>query len=325
MTDVAKARWQLHFCVLLWAFTAILGKLISLDAVKLVWWRLLIVVACLFVLPGVWRALRRTPRRLVAIFAGIGVLVTLHWLTFYGAIKLANASVAVTCLAVAPAFLSVIEPWIAQRPFDWRELALGLAVVPGVVLVVGGVPDDMRLGVLVGITSALFVAFFIALNKRHAERADSLLVTGLELGAGLVLIAAAAPFLPGGFASLMVPPAGLDVLWIGVLALACTLLPFTLSLVALRRISAFGAQLTINLEPIYTIVFAALIFNEQRELGPRFYLGVLVVLSAVFLHPLLARRPELIAPDAIASDTTDAVADKAGASQVCALEPDRKG
>lgn len=308
MTDVAKARWQLHFCVLLWAFTAILGKLISLNAVLLVWWRLLIVVTCLFVLPRVWRALLRTPRRLVAIFAGIGVLVTLHWLTFYGAIKLANASVAVTCLAVAPAFLSLIEPWIAKRPFDWRELALGLAVVPGVVLVVGGIPDDMRLGVVVGVASALFVSFFIALNKRYAEQGDPLLVTGLELGAGLVLIAAAAPFLPGGFATLMVPPSGLDIVWIGVLAVACTLLPFTLSLVALRKISAFGAQLTINLEPIYTIVFAALIFNEQRELGPRFYLGVVVVLSAVFLHPLVARRPEVIAPDAIAAD---AVAGKA--------------
>eukprot|EP00456_Euglypha_rotunda_P014416 TRINITY_DN14523_c0_g2_i2.p1 TRINITY_DN14523_c0_g2~~TRINITY_DN14523_c0_g2_i2.p1 ORF type:complete len:170 (+),score=40.84 TRINITY_DN14523_c0_g2_i2:51-560(+) len=160
----------------------------------------------------------------------------------------------------------------------------------------------MRLGVLVGVVSALFVSFFIALNKRFAEQGDSLLVTGLELGAGLVLIGCAAPFLPDGFATLSQLPTGMDAVWLGVLAVVCTLLPFTLSLVALRKISAFAAQLTINLEPIYTIVFAALLFNEQRELGPSFYLGVVVVLSAVFLHPLVARRPEVMAPDAIAAD-----------------------
>jgi len=102
MTPVRKALLQIHFCVVLWGFTAILGKLISLPALPLVWWRMLIVVAALALWPPVWRALRSTPARTLATFAGIGCVVALHWLTFYGAIKLSNASVAATCMAIAP-------------------------------------------------------------------------------------------------------------------------------------------------------------------------------------------------------------------------------
>ena len=149
MTDLRRAQLQIHFCVLLWGVTAILGKLITLPALPLVWWRMLLVVAALALIPRVWRGLRALPARLVLAYAGIGVLVALHWLTFYGAIKLANASVAATCIALAPVFTAVIEPWVARRPFRPRELALGVAVLPGVALVVGGVPDGMRLGVAV--------------------------------------------------------------------------------------------------------------------------------------------------------------------------------
>ena len=301
MSPTAQARWQLHFCVVLWGFTAILGKLISLPALELVWWRLLIVTACLALVPRVWRGLRSQSPRLTAIYAGIGVLVTLHWLTFYGAIKLANASVAVTCLALAPGFLALVEPWIARRPFDWRELLLGVAVLPGVALVVGGIPAGMHVGVLVGALSALFVSFFIALNKRHGGQGDSLLVTAIELGIGVFLLAAIAA-VRGEAASLLTLPAPRDALLLGLLAIGCTLLPFTLSLVALRQLSAFSAQLAINLEPLYTIAFAALLLGEQHEVGARFYVGVAVVLAAVFVHPLLVNKPEVVAPDALAAD-----------------------
>ena len=133
------------------------------------------------------RAARRR-RRTLAAFAGIGVVVALHWLTFYGAIKLANASVAASCMAVAPLFLAVIEPWIARRPFDARELVVGLVALPGVVLVVGGTPAGMQLGLAVGVLSALLVAIFGALNKRYVERGSPLLVTGVELAAGTAFL-----------------------------------------------------------------------------------------------------------------------------------------
>ncbi|UXI70680.1 DMT family transporter [Tahibacter amnicola] len=272
---------------MLWGFTAILGKLITLPAIALVWWRMLVVTLALLLVPRVWRNLRVLPGRLVAIYSGIGAVVALHWLTFYGAIKLANASVAVTCVALSPVFLALVEPWIARRAFDLRELLLGMAVVPGVALVVGGMPGHMHKGLFVGVLSAVLVAIFAALNKRFVNEADALTVTGIELGAGTVLLTLLAPLLPHTGALFPLP--GLhDTLWLGVLAFGCTLLPFTLSLVALRHLSTFTTQLAINLEPVYAIGLAALLFGEQRELDLRFYVGVTIIVGAVLVQPLLA-------------------------------------
>ncbi len=304
MNDHSRALLQVHFCVLLWGFTAILGKLIQMPALPLVWWRMLLVVAALMLLPQVWRGLRTLPPRLVAGYCGVGVLVALHWLTFYGAIKLANASVAATCIALAPVFTAVIEPWVARRPFRPRELVLGVAVLPGVALVVGGVPEGMRAGVAVGALSALLVAVFGSLNKRLVDRADPLTVTALELGAGTLALTALAPLMPlllPAFAGELLALPGLrDGALLLVLALACTLLPFALALVALRHMSAYAVQLVTNLEPVYAIVLAALLLGEQRELSLQFYAGVVIILAAVFLDPLLSRRrpPQALQPPA---------------------------
>jgi drug/metabolite transporter (DMT)-like permease len=298
-----RAQWQIHLCVLLWGFTAILGKAISLPALALVWWRMLLVTLALLAFPRVWRGLRVLPRRLGAAYAGIGVLVALHWLTFYGAIKLANASVAVSCIALGPVFLALVEPWIARRRFDPRELLLGVAVVPGVALVVGGVPAQMHLGIAVGVASALLVALFGAWNKRLVEHADPLVVTFVELGVGMLFLSAVGlPLLvaqPAAAQAAVLLPGVRDALLLLLLALACTLFPFALSLVALRRLSAFQAQLAVNLEPVYAIVLAVLLLGEQRELGAAFYAGVAIILLAVFLHPWLTRsRPAAPSPSA---------------------------
>ncbi len=288
-----RAQWQIHFCVLLWGFTAILGKLISLPALALVIWRMLLVSAVLALVPRVWRGMRRLPRRTLAIYAGIGVIVALHWLTFYGAIKLANASVAATCIALAPVFLALVEPLITAKRFEPRELALGIAVVPGVALVVGGVPSGMHLGVAIGALSALLVAIFGSLNKRYIEHADPLTVTALELGAGTLFLIAVGLAIPALGEPLPLPSAR-DAGLLVVLALACTLLPFALSLVALRQLSAYSAQLAINLEPVYAILLAIPLLGEQRELSPQFYLGVAIVLLAVIVHPWTKRRAPVV-------------------------------
>jgi len=289
VTPERKALLQIHFCVLLWGFTAILGKLISLPALELVWWRMLIVVVVLLAWPPLWRELRAIPPRTLATFAGIGVVVALHWLTFYGAIKLANASVAATTMAVAPLFLAVIEPWIARRPFDARELVVGLVALPGVVLVVGGTPAGMQLGLAVGVVSAFLVAIFGALNKRYVERASPLLVTGVELAAGTAFLTVVALAWQGQGPWLAVPGAR-DAWLLATLSLGCTLLPFALALRALRHTSAFMAQLAVSLEPVYAILLAIVLLGEQRELTPWFYLGVAVILGAVFAHTWMKLR-----------------------------------
>ena len=287
MSAVSRANWQIHFCVILWGFTAILGKLISMETLALVWWRLVLVAGALALVPRFWRGLSTLPPRLIATYAGIGMVVALHWLAFYGSIRLANASVAATCLALSPVFLAFIEPFLVGRRFDLRELLFGLAAIPGVALVVGGTPADMRLGVVVGALGALLVAIFASLNKRYIGTSDVLTVTGLEMGAGLLLITALSTAMAPD--TVFVLPSVHNAALLAVLAIGCTLLPFAVSLAALRHVSAFSATIALNMEPVYAIVMAIVLLGEQRELSPSFYLGVVIVLAAVFLHPWLVR------------------------------------
>lgn len=298
LSDAARAQWQIHLCVLLWGFTAILGKLISLAALPLVWWRMALVTAMLAVLPRVWRSLRRMSGRDIAALMVIGIVVALHWLTFYASIKLANASVAATCMALGSVFTALIEPFAARRRFAPGEVLLGLGAIPGVVLVVGGVPAGMHVGIAVGAVSAALAALFGSLNKRYVASSEPLTMTFIEMGAGMLMLSLATPLLAGVVplfdTPLLVAPDARDLFFLLVLAAACTLLPFALSLVALRHMSAFNAQLAINLEPVYTVLLAIVLLNEQRELGASFYAGVAILVASVLTPVLL--KPRATAP-----------------------------
>jgi drug/metabolite transporter (DMT)-like permease len=289
MNPHRRALIQIHICVVLWGFTAILGKLITLPAFALVWWRMLLVTLALLLFPRVWRALRHIPPRLMAIYAGIGVLVALHWLAFYGSVKLANASVAATTMALAPAVSALIEPWLTGSRFERHNLLLGVLVIPGVVLVVGGIPPGMHLGFWVGVASAALASVFNVLNKRFLGQHDAAAVTGLELGAGFLLLAVVSPFAASPGQAVVLPSVSDGALLL-VLAILCTLIPFVLALAALRHLSAFTTQLAVNLEPVYSIAIAVAFLGEARDLDAAFYLGVAIVLAAVFGHAWLQMR-----------------------------------
>jgi drug/metabolite transporter (DMT)-like permease len=287
VTPTRKAHLQIHFCVVLWGFTAIFGRLISLPALPLVWWRMALVAVILACVPRVWREWRRMPARLLAAYSGVGCLIALHWLTFYGSIKLSNASVGATCMALAPVFLSIVEPLIVRRPFNIRELLLGVLMVPGVVMVIGGVPGGMRAGIALGILSAFFVSIFSTLNKRLVHHADARAEAAIELAAGAVLLTVFGPLLMPPVFRMPTPH---DAVLLLILAVGCTILPFTLALIALRHLSAFAAQLAVNLEPVYAIVLGSLLLAEHRQLDPLFYGGVLIILGAVLTYPLVVRE-----------------------------------
>ncbi|MDF3022348.1 MAG: family transporter [Steroidobacteraceae bacterium] len=289
MNPHRRALLELHACVVLWGFTAILGKLITLSAVQLVWWRMLLVALALACFPRAWRALRGMSARDVAVFAGIGCVIALHWLCFYGSVKLANASVAATTMALAPVAVALSEPWLTGARFERHNLVLAILVIPGVALVVGGMPSDMHLGFWVGVASAVLAGVFNLLNKRHLGQQDAMAVTWIELGAGFLLLAVVMPFAApagGGF----VLPSVQDSAWLLVLAVFCTLIPFVLALRSLRHLSAFTTQLAVNLEPVYAILLAVIFLGEARELGLFFFIGVLIVLAGVFGHGFLQRR-----------------------------------
>jgi drug/metabolite transporter (DMT)-like permease len=288
-TAHSRAWLQIHICVVLWGFTAILGRLITLPALPLVWWRMLLVTVALAAWPPAWRGLRRMPPRLIAVYLGIGALVTLHWITFYGSIKLSNASVAATCMALTPVFVSIIEPALARQRPSLVEVGSSVAVLPGVALVVGGTPAGMRTGIAVGAFSALVAAVFSTLNKRALGSSPALTVTGLEMAAGAVLLPAIAWLLPPG-EQVLVRPDLRDSVLLVVLSMACTLLPYALALVALRHLSAFDTTLAVNMEPVYAIVLAVVLLNEQRDLDPSFYFGVVLIIGIVFAHPWVRRK-----------------------------------
>ncbi len=287
MTDsqaLRRAHWQIHLCVLLWGFTAILGKLISLPALALVVWRMVLVSLVLSLLPRAWRGLKTLSRRRLTRYAFIGCLVALHWFTFYAAIKLANASVAVACMALGAIFTAFLEPILTRSPHRKHELLLGVLAVPGVWLLVGGVPIDMRLGIAVGTLSAALAATFTVLNKRYVHETSSESVALFEMAVGGVfLILLGSVFF--GVDATLVQPSWPDFFWLMILAVACTAIPFVLSLQALRHLSAFSTQIAINLEPVYAIALAALWLGEHQQLSWQFYVGALAILAVVFTQP----------------------------------------
>ncbi len=249
------------------------------------WWRVLLTSLSLVAFVRVGKIVRELGRRQLLIFTGIGILVAAHWVTFYGAIKLANASVALICLATTSLFSSLLEPLIVRRPFNWYELLLGLFILPGIWLVIDGVEEGMNQGVIIGLVSALLVSIFTSLNKRYVEKTDPLRITFVELAAATVFLT---PFLPllatGGFW-----PTPLDWVYLIVLALLCTTLTNILFLRALSRLSAFAANLTVNLEPVYGIFLAYFLLDDAQELTPKFYLGTVLILIAVFGYAAVKR------------------------------------
>ena len=291
MNNVNKAYLKLHLAVLLFGFTAILGDLISISAISLVWWRVLITSVSLLFLIGFGKNLKRLPRSLILKYMGIGVLIALHWITFFGAIKYSNASICLVAMATTSLFTSFLEPAILKQKIKGYEIFLGLLIIPGMALVVNNIDYTMLRGIWVGMISAFLAALFSILNKKLVNEAEPMEITFLELGSAWLFISLLLPFyLQTSDASFM--PTMTDFGYLLVLALLCTTLAYVLALVALKHISAFAANLTVNLEPVYGIVLAWLILNENEELSLGFYIGCAVILLAVLSHPYIKGRFE---------------------------------
>ena len=290
MHSTRRAYLELHLAVFLWGFTAILGDLIQLSALVLVWWRVLITPISLLLLMRSFRAIRNMPRKLVLQYMGIGVLVALHWLAFYGAIKLANASVSLICMATTSLFTAFLEPLFLRQRIKGYEIVLGLMIIPGMALIVNNLEIGMMVGFWVGLAAAFLAATFGTLNKKLVAKAHPYQITFLELGSSWIFLSLLLPFFLRSNPGMAFWPSWWDLSLLLVLALLCTTLPYILSLRALHHLSAFAANLTINLEPVYGIILAWLLLNDNKELSPGFYWGVLIILAAIFSYPMMRKR-----------------------------------
>jgi len=290
VNDTTRSYVELHIAVFLFGFTAILGDLIQLTALVIVWWRVLLTSLSLLIFIRVFKLFRELPRQLLLQYAGIGVLVGIHWLTFYGAIKLSNASITLICMATTSFFTAILEPIILRQPVKWFEIGLGLLIIPGMILVVNGTDFSMLPGIGVGLLSALLASIFAILNKKLVDRSDTFSITFLELGSAWLFLSLLLPFYFWYQPELVILPARLlDWGYIFTLALLCTTLAYVLALRSLRHLSAFASNLTVNLEPVYGILLAWVLLSENEELAPDFYWGGVIILLAVFSYPLIKR------------------------------------
>lgn len=281
------AHGLLHLTVFVWGFTAILGRLISLSAVPLVWYRLLLVLPVMAVVLK-WRGLSLTtePKR-QRVFWLIGALVALHWLCFYGCIKYAGVAVAVLCLSSLTFFTALFEPLIFKRAVVVGELLIGVAAVGGVALLVKFETSATPLGLVLGLASSLLSALFGTLNGVWSLGEPAERVTLHELASGLLVTTVA--FAVWDF----VPPwalSGRDVLWLILLALVCTVFPWLANLKVLETLSPYTVALAVTLEPVYSLVLAYLIFPGEEQLTWRFYAGAAALMGLVLLNAWLKRR-----------------------------------
>lgn len=287
LNEKQLAYVEIHFCVFLWGFTAIFGKLIEVSELPLVWFRLLITCISLLFIPNFFTTIKNTPKKEFLNLAFIGCLVSLHWLFFYASIKYSNASVGVVCMSTISLFTSIIEPLFFGKKFKISEAFFASVVILGMYLVFYSASFYLT-GIILGLIGALFSSIFTILNKKAVAKVSPLSMTFGELGSGLIFITLLSPIYYHYFPTAIYIPSGKDVFYLIILSLLCTTLPFNLSLKALKHITAFTANFAVNLEPIYGVILAIIIFHENKELGLNFYLGTLIILLAVFTQGIIS-------------------------------------
>lgn len=306
-----KAFIQLHIAVFLAGFTAVLGRLITLNEGLLVWYRLLITVAVMAAILFFRKEFKKLPLGDILKMAGVGGVIAFHWVTFYGSVKYGNISVALVCLSSAGFFSSLLEPLILRRKIIVPELLLGLMAIAGIYIIFDFHPQ-YKLGIIYGILAALGAALFPIFNKQLVKTFPPRTLSFYELGGGFVLLSLLLPFYLKATSAPYYIPTASDFGWLLVLALLCTVLCFDLQLRALQKISAFTSNLMYNLEPLYGIILAFVFFEEGHLFHNEFYIGVALILLAILLQMFrLSRQKAPVATDSAPADLTASPADKA--------------
>lgn len=278
-----KALLQLHLSVFLAGFTGIFGKLITLNEGMLVWYRLLFTVITLYIVFR-WRGmLKKLSFKQIVPIGLTGILVVLHWLFFYASIKYANVSIGVVCFALTSLFTAVFDPLINRKRFDKIELLLSGITLCGIFLIFH-FDTQYRTGIILGVISAMLAALFTIFNKRLIAKYDTSNITFYELGVGFIALSLLLPVYLHFFPQPLSLPSFSDLTYLLILAWACTVWMYMLIMNSLTKISPFTVNLTFNLEPVYSIIMAFILFHENRELTYVFYVGVACIILSVALQ-----------------------------------------
>jgi len=276
-----KALIQLHIAVFLAGFTGILGRLIHLNEGLLVWYRMLITVITLAVIMGFQKQITKLPWKDTIKVVGVGAVVALHWVSFYGSIKYSNVSIALVCFSSIGFFTAIFEPIMLKRRFEWRELALGLLCIAGIYLIFNFNPQ-YKTGIIIGLISALLAVCFSIFNKSFVARIPVKTVTFYEMAGGWIVLTLLMPFYLKLFPTGYIFPTLTDWGWLLILAWLCTVWAMLLQLSSLRKLSTFTSNLTYNLEPVYGILLAFIVFKENENLSSGFYYGLALIILSVF-------------------------------------------
>lgn len=287
-----KALLQLHSAVFLWGFTGVLGRVITLNQTWLVWYRLLITVISLWVLYAFLKKIKRVPFRSLLYISGIGCLLALHWVCFYGSIKYANVTIALTCLSTTALLASILEPLLLRKKFDATEILLGLFAVAGIVIIYN-THVQFSVGIVIGLIAAVFTVLTSVLNKGIIDKYEPEQITLYQLTGGFLGLSLMLPVYQHFFPDSHTVPLPIDWLWLLVLSWVCTILTFFLYIRALKKVSAFTMNLTLTLEPVYGIILAFCFYHENKLLSPWFYVGFALISIAVVFHMWrLIRKPK---------------------------------
>ena len=283
--DNLKSYLHLHVIVFIWGFTAILGKLISLEALDLVWYRMLFASVIMTFVVLLSKEKVKVPFNVLIGFIVSGIIIAAHWLTFYQAIKVSNVSITLACLSTGAFFASILEPIFYKRKVIWYELLFGVIVVVGLGIIFN-VETKYTTGIYLAVTSAFLSALFSVINGKYAKEYNPNIISLYELSSGVFFISIYL-FFAGSFTPAFFAISVNDLIWLFLLSSICTAYAFSASVKVMKFLSPFTVMLTINLEPIYGIILALLIFDDTEEMSPLFYVGALIILATVIANGIV--------------------------------------
>lgn len=287
--EKTKNFLHLHFLVFIAGFTAILGELISIKAIPLVWFRMSIALVFIIAYTLLTKTkIKVTPKTVIKFF-GAGVIIALHWITFFGAIDASNISITLAMFSTGAFFASIIEPIIYKRGVIWYEIIFGILVVVGVFIITQSEIKYLT-GIILGISSAFLSSLFAVLNGKFLQSHSATVITFYEFISGVLFVTIFIAIFGQGFDIEFFNLPSSDYGYLFILASICTAYAFIASVYVMKHISPYSVVLAYNLEPIYGMLLALFLFPEKENMGSNFYYGAIIILFSVFLNGILKNK-----------------------------------